>query len=710
MQFAYAPPEYSSPAARALIDELFPSDPSVFARLHDRLAEMADADIDQDLDARPRVTILTKYWSLGDDEEAKLPTIDHRPVITLWDAHGNMRTITGPLAESERWQPPVDADDRQKRKWSRYFHDNAAAIAARGMSAWMRYAHREIDKVLAEDKPSKARKGEIPDSIKDRLKAQAARAERGKKYFRTRREGFVSDKKHIHADRRYKPFKEKLGCYRSRAGIRGLQLYSSRMPKQALVGHDKREVYVAGHPMSARDASHVTINWYKSRGQLAVDVDRCWETLDEMRRDLLMALGSLLFPTLIVYRLNKLGQIENPHLIWILPPGSEVGVGGKAKQAPIKLFNVVQQALVSALIDLGADAGHTNISKTKNPLDAHFSVACCENFPTLSDFMAGLPTIGTDLKDMRRRQAKFQGVDEDDLSTSAREWRDMLKIVRKEIAAALKGRSKGFRDSLATVAAHEQWLKQNVAPVVVGALFDTPSVQKKLRKMVWWRARHRPSSKTRFYDGDNRHRDKALQEALGLVGARGESERAVQETKRKRLAGTVTRTRQRDESVDAIYQVLVDAYGDTLPDDRAAIIRTVLDSKVRGKTTVYDRINAAVLKFRDASRYIACCTSSDIQHGQPSTDLSVIKQAIRPKIIQIALPVILTLVDDDTAAHGQPGSTPENLRSPADGVLPRRRFTDIGEDFIDEAIELMHPRYDDERRRATRHRAHRTVQ
>lgn len=672
-----------SAAAQAVFDELWPRDDAVFERLAARLAEMADADAD--FDVRSSTTVLTKYWSLADDEEAKLPTLDHRPVITLWDAQGNARTVTGALAESERYQPPADASVRGKSKWAKYFRENTAVIAARGVSAWMRFAHREIDKVLAEDKPKKARQGDIPESVSERLKLDAARAKRHKQYLQTRGERFVAEKKHIHADRRYKPFKEKLGCYRSRLGIRGLQLYSSRMPKQALVGTNKREVHYSSHAVCARDSSHVTIGWYRSRGQLAADIDRCWNTLEEMRRDLLMTLGSLLFPTLIVYRLNKLGQIENPHLIWILPPGSEVGVGGKSKQAPIKLFNVVQQALVSALIGLGADAGHTNISKTKNPLDAHFSVACCENFPTLGDFIAGLPTIGTDLKEMKRRMAKFQGVDEDDLSTSAREWRDMLKIVRKEIAAALKGRDKKFRESLSTVAAHEQWLRQNVGPVVIGALLDTPSVQKKLKKMVWWRARHRPSSKTRYYDGDNRHRDKELQEALGLVGARGESERAIQETKRKSLAGTVTRSRQRDASVEAIHQVLVEVYGDTLPDDRAAIVRTVLDSKVRGKTTVYDRIDAAVAKFRDASRYIACCSSSDIQHGHPTADLPVIKQAIRPKIIRIiritrpfAHPVIQTRVVDHPAAYGQSRSTPENLRSPADGVPPRRRSIDIG--------------------------------
>ena len=48
---------------------------------------------------------------------------------------------------------------------------------------------------------------------------------------------------------------------------------------------------------------------------------------------------------------------------------------------------MVQDALVAALMPIGADPGHENMAKTKNPLSPKFNVACTENFPTLADFV-----------------------------------------------------------------------------------------------------------------------------------------------------------------------------------------------------------------------------------------------------------------------------------------------------------------------------------
>jgi hypothetical protein len=358
-----------SPASANVVSAVPTADgPDVFERLAARLAEMEDAP--EDWSHRERVLICTKDWSLQEDFEAKFPTIDHRPTITLWDDKGGMRTITAPLPVSERWHPPADGSERTKR-WHKFLADNAAAIAAKSTSSMMKFANRIVD---ADDKDAKARAGKgkkkIGGTIPDHVKANIDRPARNRQRVEERLQGFVAPKAHIRADRRYLPFKETFDGegLRSRLGIRGLELYNSRIPKDALYGYDKGTVFDGWggiEPVFMRDASYLTIGWWKVRGQLAIDLDDYWDTLEDLKKDLIEALGHRLFPTLIVYRLNKLGQIEKPHLIWILPPGSEVGVRGKSKGGPIRLFNAVQQALVSALIHLGADVGQ---SDTRTPV------------------------------------------------------------------------------------------------------------------------------------------------------------------------------------------------------------------------------------------------------------------------------------------------------------------------------------------------------
>ncbi|MFX8824822.1 hypothetical protein ABTM64_19885, partial [Acinetobacter baumannii] len=88
----------------------------------------------------------------------------------------------------------------------------------------------------------------------------------------------------ISSDRRRLPFKESFRnssgigtALRSRLGIRGLQLFSSRLPKEALVGWDKRGVFVGTtlmEPVFVRDMDYITIGWWTVRGQIVADLDK----------------------------------------------------------------------------------------------------------------------------------------------------------------------------------------------------------------------------------------------------------------------------------------------------------------------------------------------------------------------------------------------------------------------------------------------------
>src|SRR3954454_21954432 len=74
-------------------------------------------------------------------------------------------------------------------------------------------------------------------------------ATRKRQEARGRRRAFVAPKEHIRADRRYAPFRECfVGAdgieygYRTDLNIIGLQLFNSRIAKNAAVGRNKRAV------------------------------------------------------------------------------------------------------------------------------------------------------------------------------------------------------------------------------------------------------------------------------------------------------------------------------------------------------------------------------------------------------------------------------------------------------------------------------------
>jgi hypothetical protein len=147
------------------------------------------------------------------------------------------------------------------------------------------------------------------------------------------------------------------------------------------------------------------------------DIDGWWPSLEAFRADLRKHLLPKYMPNSITYRtrLDGLG-IENPHLIWALPPGSRV-IKGKRLAQQIKLHAMIQKAICSLLIPLGADPGHTNINKTKSPLSPGWSVECCDDqFVTMNEWRAFLPTITPNDLEMRRRAktlkaAKDSGVE-----------------------------------------------------------------------------------------------------------------------------------------------------------------------------------------------------------------------------------------------------------------------------------------------------------
>jgi hypothetical protein len=296
------------------------------------------------------------------------------------------------------------------------------------------------------------------------------------------------------------------------------------------------------------------------------------------------------------------------------------------------------------------------------------------------DFVAGLPTISTNEKEMKRRQAKFQGVDTDDVSTSADpEWDAILKVIKTEISSGFRSRNQEFKDSLASPspAAHERWLRTKVAPIVLDWR-DTPSVRSKLKKQIEWRCKNRPSANARQYDGDNRYRDRILYKKRELTGAKGPEARKKQGTARRSLAAEQTNLQQHQRTLAKVVEQVENHLAAGLPDDRSEIVRSVIQSKTVGRTTAYDYIDEAIAVVRDASRYIASLIPSDIQEPAPVIEPMVIHADPGPD------PVVSIEKPEPHAASG--------VRSPAKSTSPRRnpgpargRLRDLDDDPILEA-------------------------
>jgi len=146
------------------------------------------------------------------------------------------------------------------------------------------------------------------------------------------------------------------------------------------------------------------------------------------------------------------GGVENPHLVWPLPPGSRVMWHDKIKarknfQQQSKLHEMIQTAIINHLIPIGADPGHTNVNKTKNPLSAGYSIEVCDDyFQTMDEWRAFLPTITPDRREMQRR-AKIRKASQQsgvEVTESMAIWNDAIAFRRIEIAAAQRRQDPDF--------------------------------------------------------------------------------------------------------------------------------------------------------------------------------------------------------------------------------------------------------------------------
>jgi hypothetical protein len=421
----------------------------------------------------------------------------------------------------------------------------------------------------------------------------------------------------IVAGRDYAPFVEKFTVtledgtteetgLRSRNGSLSTALFLSRLPahhrlaygndKERLIRSDMsvRKIFILDMPYVELDRTRLAV--------LVVDLDTNWASEDALRAALLEILGPMRMPNLIAYRWSEDGtEIESPHLLWLLPPGSEVGTGGKSRQAPIHAFNKVQRALVSLLIPLGADIGHHN-PKVKNPLSPYWSILIDDSaFLDLTQWKAFLPgNVSED--EMRRRAAIHQVTEDGDLNESNRAWNTVITLIRAAIKKAVAEKSPAYAAAMAHQASFYDWLLSAIKADAIALLGDEAVIHRILRKQCAWRAEHRKLPNPL----SNRGRDRLLNQMEG-----------ANQIEKQANAGSRTRKGQRKTSVALVADAIRQAKARGLPTTgEKAMAGIIKDIKTVSRATAYRVYKQALKVVSDAVGYIAILTPTSVTTPQ----------------------------------------------------------------------------------------------
>lgn len=207
------------------------------------------------------------------------------------------------------------------------------------------------------------------------------------------------------ADRWYVPFTEQITRpdgtitgLRSHDGSISTALFASLLPKVNALqwGNDKRKLLkfdMTQRKIFVLDAPYICTD-PRRLGVLVIDLDTNWESEESLLKAIRGIVGANKMPNLVVYRFSEDGtEIESPHLIWLLPPKDEngrggcVGTTGKSDQRIVQLFHRTQRALVAKFVPIGADTGHHNVLKVKNPLSPYWNIFVNDdNFVSLSEW------------------------------------------------------------------------------------------------------------------------------------------------------------------------------------------------------------------------------------------------------------------------------------------------------------------------------------
>lgn len=417
-----------------------------------------------------------------------------------------------------------------------------------------------------------------------------------------------------------------------------LALFNSAMPKDLVFGEGKGKVESAlGGGLSRMqilDRAYIELARNR-RCHFVVDLDGWWRSVKALWKAIRKFLPPEFMPNLIVYRARESDGkgVENPHLIWLLPPGSRVipTKGAKNIESQLQLHKMIQRGIVNHLIELGADPGHHNSNKVKNALAPGWSIACSDDsFCTMSEWKGFLPTITPDERAMMRRakQLKIERENDVEAELSNAVWRDGIASRRLAIKSAQRRRDPDFMEALGSHPKFVDWLYHPDDGVVTKRMIeihgDGPVVRQVLdaqRGLVVDLGKL-PSETGQFCDrGRDTYRNQLGDAKSGLTRETAEERKALRDAHRSE-AGKVSRANEKLLNCGLIAEEIQRRLSlglsiEEIGDAKAEIVKALVASGNVSRATAYRRFDEVVAVVSDGARYQAV-RSPDTVKASPS--------------------------------------------------------------------------------------------
>lgn len=403
----------------------------------------------------------------------------------------------------------------------------------------------------------------------------------------------------------YAPFAER-GPLPSLRGNRHLERWPAILPKRdrLMTGMTKGPVYKSGSKIIGLTHRYVMLD-RRRIGALIVDIDESFDCENSFRRKLLKILPASAMPNLVVGYLDSGGHLRRPHLIWILPPGSEV------RGAPKYFYywQRVQMALTAKLLTLGADPGATaNPYKCKNPVSPFWSKFDFNPEWLTLDRLVSLADLNLNITESRLYKMASLAKTHDQKASNGL-WVTIGRLVKDALLDGLRRKSRGYARAVAAGPdALAGWLRARVEPKVRQCYgeMDRPSKEGRdlavvIDRRITWAAKNWDEKNPNRLINEGRDDDE-----LTALGLRDEQGRPTDPRASRKVAGRRTSAIQKEDSIAEIGNAIVRLIGDTGEEPTpAAVARAVLKVK---KSTVYSHFAVAMARirvFQDGPRYIA---------------------------------------------------------------------------------------------------------
>lgn len=413
-----------------------------------------------------------------------------------------------------------------------------------------------------------------------------------------------------------------------------LALFHSSLPKDLIFGDGKGKIEsgIGGglSKMQIRDKAYIEVARNR-RCHFVVDLDGWWRSVKALWKAIRRLLPPEFMPNLIVYRARESdGQgVENPHLIWLLPPGSRVipTKGARNLESQLRLHAMVQRGIVNHLIELGADPGHHNSNKVKNAIAPGWSIACNDDsFCTMSEWKGFLPTITPDERAMMRRarQIKIQRENDVEAELSNAVWQDGIASRRIAIRSAQRRRDPDFMEALRSHQKFVDWLYHPDDGVVTRRMIELHGDGPVVRQVL---AAQRgfvvdlgklPSETGQFCDrGRDSYRNQRRDADSGLTRETAEERKELRDAHRSE-AGKVSRANEKMINCGLIAEEIQRRLSlgltiEEIDDAKAEIVKALVASGNVSRATAYRRFDEVVAVVSQASRYQAVRNSDQVE-------------------------------------------------------------------------------------------------